>query len=64
MEGHLIEAKNNMQGQQILEDIMRNPGMKASPNKFGGQDYFDPTGRGAPFNQDGSFRGFWSQNHE
>ena len=52
MEDHLIEVKKNMQGQQILEDILRNPGTKASPNKFGGQDYFDPTGRGERFNQE------------
>jgi hypothetical protein len=51
-------AEKNMQGQQILEDILRNPDTRPSPNKFGGQDYFDPTGRGARFNQDGSFRGF------
>ena len=34
------------------------PPPKSSPNNFGGQDYFDPTGWGARFNQDGSFRGF------
>jgi len=51
-------AEKNRQGQEILEDILTNPGTKSSPNSFGGQDFFDPSGRGARFNQDGSFRGF------
>jgi hypothetical protein len=51
-------ADKNRQGQEILEDILTTPGMKSSSNKFGGQDFFDPSGRGARFNQDGSFRGF------
>jgi len=52
-----IEAKNQ-QGQRILEEILGNPGTTTAPNNLGGRDYFAPSGRGARFNQDGSFRGF------
>lgn len=48
----------NRQGQEILERILTDPGTKSVPNNYGGQDYLDPSGRGARFDRDGSFRGF------
>ncbi len=48
----------NRQGQDIVDDILTNPGSSRRPNKLGGEDVIAPDGRGVRYNPDGSFRGF------
>lgn len=48
----------NAKGQEILDDILTSPGAKFEVRADGILRVRDPSGRGASFNPDGSFRGF------
>lgn len=51
------QAKN-MQGQFHLDDILTDPMRSIKYNESGSMQIYSNDGRGAYFNQDGSFRGF------
>lgn len=48
----------NQQGQRILEEILAHPQAKVYSNRFGGKDIFEPSGRGARYDDEGNFMGF------
>jgi len=48
----------NQQGQQLLEKILSDPQAKTFSNRFGGNDIFEPSGKGARFDSKGDFLGF------
>ena len=50
----------NEQGQKILDEIVKAPGASVKEgNRFGGFDVIAPDGRGARFDPQGNFRGFF-----
>lgn len=52
-------ASKNIQGQEVLEDILLSNNQRITPNRFGGQDVFDThTGRGVRFDGNGNMMGF------
>jgi RHS repeat-associated protein len=48
----------NRQGQDVVDDILTNPGSVRRPNRLGGEDMIAPDGRGVRYNSDGTFRSF------
>ncbi len=48
----------NPAGQEVVDELLTNPGSQFRPNRIGGWDVRAPDGRGVRFNPDGSFRGF------
>jgi hypothetical protein len=52
----------NSTGQQVVDEILTNPGSTVRTNRLGGVDVKAPDGRGIRYNQDGSFRGFLEPN--
>ena len=57
--GH--EALNKI-GQRIVDSILKSPGLRRDPNRYGGFDYFAPDGRGLRYGKDGRFIGFLEPN--
>jgi RHS repeat-associated protein len=52
-------AAINMQGQQVLRDILSSPNQLIKPNRFGGRDIFDVgSGRGVRYDEGGNMMGF------
>jgi RHS repeat-associated protein len=52
-------AAINLQGQQVLQDILSSPNQVIEPNRFGGRDVFDvTTGRGVRYDANGNLMGF------
>lgn len=50
--------KVNQQAELLLEEIIQNPQSTVYINRFNGKDVFNPSGKGARFDQEGNFMGF------
>ncbi|MCB1110660.1 MAG: hypothetical protein KDK64_06720, partial [Chlamydiia bacterium] len=54
----------NTQGQEVLEDILNNPNNEIIETQGGSTKVYDPNGRGAHFDKNGSFIGFIERQYE
>jgi hypothetical protein len=48
----------NQLGQELLANILNHPKVHSYPNRYGGKDIFEPSGKGARYDKEGHFLGF------